>query len=535
MSQVMKPPCDEAIVLTAPPTRYPRSITLQAKQWALVATILGSSMAFIDSTVVNVALPVLQVQLRASAADAQWVIESYALFLSALILVGGSLGDRYGRKRIFALGIVLFTLASIACGFAPTITWLIAARAVQGIGGALLTPGSLAILSAAYPPEERGRAIGLWSGFTALTSALGPVIGGVLVQYASWRAIFFLNVPLAAVVLAIVFWRVQESREAQHTGPLDWQGASLATLGLGGIVFGLIQSSLIGLGAPLVIISIVIGVAALVAFMVLEERSPAPMLPLRLFRSSTFSGANLLTFLLYGALGVVTYLVPFNLIRAQGYSPTAAGAAFLPFALLMFALSHWSGGLVSRYGARLPLVVGPLITAAGLALFALLPGGSYWLSVFPAVLLMGLGMVITAPPLTTAVMNAAGTDNAGAASGVNNAVARTASLVAIAALSLVLLAVFNASLDAAIAPLHLDAATHALLDAQRSRLAGAQVPSTAHGALYTALAHAITSAFVTGFQVVMWLCAALAVVSSIAAAVLVEGKPASPSRRAQEE
>ena len=340
MSYILKPPCDEAVIQAAPEDGSKELNTLRNRTglWVLVATILGSSMAFIDGTVVNVALPVLQMELHATATDVQWVVEAYSLFLAALILVGGSLGDHFGRRRVFSIGIVLFTLASVLCGLAPNVNFLIFARAFQGVGGALLVPGSLAIISASFDSKQRGRAIGTWSGFTAITSAIGPVMGGLLVQYASWRWVFFINVPLAVIVLIVLFWRVPESRNealGEHAR-LDWWGAFLATLGLGGIVFGLIESNNLGLGSGLVLLSLAIGIAALIGFLLVEARSQSPMLPLTLFRSRTFSGANVLTFLLYAALGASLFFLPFNLIRVQGYTPTEAGAANLPLILLMF-------------------------------------------------------------------------------------------------------------------------------------------------------------------------------------------------------
>jgi EmrB/QacA subfamily drug resistance transporter len=494
--------------------------------WVLVATILGSSMAFIDSTVVNVALPVLQTDLKATYADVQWVVEAYSLFLSALILVGGSLGDHFGRKRIYATGIIVFTLASVVCGFAPTITLLIAARAVQGIGGALLVPGSLAIISASFESERRGRAIGTWSGFTSITSAIGPVLGGWLVQYASWRWVFFINVPLAAIVLVILFWRVPESSDEEEAHQrLDLWGALLATLGLGGVVYGLIQADNVGLGNAQVLLALAIGVAALVAFLVLETRIQYPMVSLSLFRSRTFSGANLLTLLLYAALGGALFFLPFNLIRVQGYTPTAAGAANLPFVLIMFALSRWSGGLVTRFGAKLPLIIGPTIAAIGFVLFAL-PGmgGSYWITFFPAVVVMGLGMVITVAPLTTAVMGAVDARRSGIASGINNAVARTAGLLAIAVFGLLALGVFSPSLQNHLASIPLSPDTHNAIVAQQSKLVGIEIPGGLSSTVHAAVQGAINDSFITSFRVIMLIAAGMALASALISFLLIEGK-----------
>ncbi len=519
MANIVKQPCDEGVIRSQPCIQ---PCTRNLRPWILAATILGSSMAMIDGTVVNVALPVLQATLNATTADVQWIVESYALFLAALIMVGGSLGDRFGRRLIFACGVALFAAASVWCGLAPNVNQLILARAIQGIGGALLVPGSLAIISASFTAQQRGKAIGTWSGFTGITSALGPVLGGWLVENASWRWIFFLNVPLAAIVLGIVFWRVPESRD-ENANKLDWWGAMLATVGLGTLVYGLIESSNLGWAHPGVFGSLAVSVVTLLAFIFVEANSSAPMMPLTLFRSRTFSGANLLTLLLYSALSAVLFFFPFNLIQVQDYSATAAGAAFLPFILIMFLLSSWSGGLVSRYGSQRPLTIGPIIAAVGFVLFAL-PGigGSYWTTFFPAVVVLGFGMAITVAPLTTTVMDAVKVRQAGIASGINNAVARTAGLLSIALLSIVVLHAFNYGLDRHLATLKLPLGVQQALDAQRIKLAGAEVPSGISRELAAAIKRAIAQSFVDSFRLVILISVGLALASALIAALMLK-------------
>jgi EmrB/QacA subfamily drug resistance transporter len=522
VTSTIKKPYEEGKVRAAQnPDQPPQTV----RRWVLLATILGSSMVFIDGTVVNVALPVLQTDLRAGVSEVQWIVEAYALFLSALLLVGGALGDRYGRRAIYVAGIVLFAVASIWCGLAPDAGQLIVARAVQGIGGALLVPGSLAIISATFPKEERGRAIGTWSGFTAITTAFGPVLGGFLVEQASWRWVFYINVPLAMAVLGLVFWKMPESRDESASGRLDWAGALLATIGLGGLVYGLIESSNLGWDSPVVLTALVVGVLALVLFVVVEARSRTPMMPLALFRSHTFSGTNLLTLFLYGALGATFFFFPFDLIQVQGYSPTAAGAALLPFVLLLFALSRWSGGLINSFGSKLPLVVGPVIAAIGFALFALPgTGGSYWTTYFPAAVVLGLGFAVTVAPLTTAVMGAVDVRHSGVASGVNNAVSRTAGLVAIAVLGIVMLGAFNSSLDGRMGPLEVSPQVRQAIDSQRNKLAAAEIPATVDAQTRSKLKVALDESFLDGFRLVMIINAGLALASALAAALLVEGK-----------
>ncbi len=514
-------PCDEGVVRSKG-AKAPGS--LSSGPWVLAATIIGSAMAFIDGTVVNVALPEIQARLGATAVDAQWIVESYALFLAALILVGGSLGDHYGRRRIFALGIVLFAAASVWCGISRSPEELIIARAVQGIGGAMLVPGSLAIISASFEEERRGRAIGTWSGFSGITAALGPVLGGYLVENVSWRAAFLINVPLAIVVLWIVYRHVPESRDLKAR-KLDIPGAMLGTLGLGGVVFGLIESQNSGFGDPLVLVSLALGVVALAAFVVVESRVDEPMLPLSLFRSRNFSGANLLTLFLYAGLGGALYFLPFNLIQVHGYSATAAGSGFLPFIVITFVMSRWAGGLVTRYGAKLPLMIGPTIAAAGFLLFAV-PGteGSYWTTFFPAIVVQGFGMALVIAPLTTTAMNSVSGGHSGLASGVNNAVSRTASLLAIPVLGIFVFVAFSAALDARVANLDLPPEAHQQLEAGKVDLGGAQVPEGLEGETSQAVERAIDEAFVAGFRIAMFVAAGLALASAVAAGILIEGK-----------
>ncbi len=483
-------------------------------------------MAFIDGTVVNVALPALQANLNATAVDVQWVVESYALLLASLLLIGGSLGDIYGRKRVYATGVFLFAAASTWCGFAPNVSQLIFARAVQGIGSALVVPGSLAIISASFREKDRGRAIGTWSGFTAITAAAGPVLGGWLIEHASWRWVFFINLPLALIVLIITFRHVPESRNPKATAGPDWAGAGLAAIGLGGLIYGLIESSNRGWKEPLVIATLLMGLLVLALFFVIEARRRAPLLPLDLFRSRNFSGANLLTLFLYSALNGALFFLPLNLIQVQGYTATSAGAAMLPFILLMFLLSRWSGGLVGRVGARLPLVIGPVITGIGFALFALPSiGGNYWTMWFPAVVVMGLGMAISVAPLTTTVMNAVGEEQAGIASGVNNAVSRVAAVLAIAVFGIIMLGAFNHNLDRRLTAFNLTPELRQKLEDQLIRLAAARVPDEIDAGTKTEIERSIDESFVAGFRLVMFVASGLALASAACSLLIIRDKP----------
>ncbi len=514
----MKAPCDEAAIRSG-------SVAVPCQQkagpWILAATILASSMAFIDSTVVNIALPTLQTNFHATVVDVQWVVESYGLFLAALLLAGGGLGDLLGRRRVFLSGVTLFAVASAGCGIAPSIHMLVVARCVQGVGAALLVPGSLAIISASFDEKSRGAAIGTWSGFTAITTALGPVVGGWLIEHGSWRLAFLINLPLAAAVIAISLWRVPESRNPK-AGRVDWPGAATATAGLGGLVFGFVQSVTLGWSHPLVWGCLTAGVACLALFLAIETRTKSPMVSLELFKSRNFSGANLLTLLLYAAIGIFFFLFPMNLVQVQGYSTTATGAAGLPLIVLLFTLSRWSGGLVARYGARIPLIVGPLVVAAGFGLFAVPSvGGSYWTTFFPAFVVLGLGMAVTIAPLTTLVMSSVDQEHAGSASGINNAVSRVAGVLAIAVFGILMVDAFGYQLNKALSSAALPSHVLQTLQSNKARLA-AIVPPTgldANGA--AAVRGAISQAFVFGFRLTMLLSASLALASAAVAATTI--------------
>lgn len=514
---MIKRSCDTGIV----PGQYEDERSRSAGRWILVVTILGSSLSFIDSTAVGIALPVIQHSFHSTVTDAQWVIEVYSLMVASLLLVGGSAGDHFGRRRVYITGVALFAAGSAWCGLSATIYELIAGRAVQGFGAALLVPGGMAIISASFSEKRRGHAIGTWSAFTAITAAIGPVLGGWVVQHIAWNWIFFINIPLSLVVIGLALVRIPESRG--NNVPLDWPGALMASLGLAGIVFGLIESSRTGWGDFRIIAALTGGIVCLSAFILIELRSKAPMLPLGLFYSRRFGGANLQVFILHGAINSSLIFFPFNLIQVQGYSPTATGAAFLPIIVIMFLLSRWAGGLVRRYGPKKPLVTGPIIAAAGFALFTFPGVGSgYWTSYFPGFVVLALGMAVTIAPLTTTVMSALPHDKVGIASGVNNAVSRLSALLAIAVYGIILVHVFSADLDRRLAPLDIPPVVKQQIDRHKLKMAGLEVPSNMPVNLVLPFKTAVGQSFIAGFRSIMIVSCILSVLSALCAWLLIE-------------
>jgi EmrB/QacA subfamily drug resistance transporter len=519
---VINPRAIPSDLATIRATRSTQRCPRTDKPWVLAAAVLGSGMAFIDGTAVNVALPAMEAGLAASIAAMQWVVNSYTLFLAANLLIGGAAGDRFGRRRIFVIGVASFTAASVWCGLAPGVMQLIVARAIQGIGGALLVPSTLAIIGASFEPAERGRAIGTWAGFSAVTTAIGPVLGGWLVDGLSWRAIFFINVPIALLTLWITLRHVPESRDPEAPPELDWVGALLVLAGLSSLVFGPIASAELGWRHPAVMTTLIAAPLLLAAFLWWEKRSRAPMMPLALFKSRTFSGINVVTFLLYAALGGALFFLPFNLVQLQGYSASEAGAAFLPFTIIMGGLSRWSGGLLDRFGARRPLIIGPAIAALGFALLAAPgAGGSYWSTFFVPLVILAFGMAVSVAPLTTAVMNAVPDREMGIASGINNAVARVAGLIAVALLGAVALGVYDRSLDRHSANLAIPPDAKKAVASLHGTLATALPPSSIASEERQQADSAVAASFLAGFRAAALLSAGLALAGTLSTALTI--------------
>ena len=461
-------PCDEGAIRSIAATG---TCPEAAKTWVLVGTILASTIAYIDESVVNIALPTIERDLATSAAVVQWLVNAYTLCLAALLLIGGAAADRFGRRKMFIVGVSIFAAASLFCGLSPNVAVLILARAAQGVGAALLIPCSLALIGASFTEDERGRAIGTWAGFSAIAGAVGPILGGWIVDHFSWRWIFLINPGLALPAIWIASRHIPESVDPSAPGKLDWTGGILALAGLASICFGLIDAPEVGWTDARVIASLAGGLVLFGAFLRTERHSAAPMLPLDLFRSRTFSAINLLTLLLYTALAAAFFFLPFALIQVHGYSSLLAGAAFLPFTIIMALLSRWSGGLVDRLGARLPLVIGPIVAGVGFVLLALtVHAGGYW-AFLASSAVIGLGMAIAVAPLTTTVINAVPPHQTGVASGINNAVAALASLLAVAVGGAAALGLYDRSLDRELARTSASAELVQIVDAARGKFA----------------------------------------------------------------
>ncbi len=495
------------------------------EKWTLIAAILGSSMVFIDFSTLNIALPAVQEDLNISGKNLLWIINSYAIFLSALMLVGGSLADIYGRKKIFIIGIIIFSIASLACGISGDIDTLIIARAFQGIGGVFMVPGSLSIISSVIAPERRGRAFGTWSTFSALTVSAGPVLGGWLAGMGLWRVIFFLNLPLAVITVTALIAGVPESRD-RAAKKLDVPGAVLATIGLSGISYGFLEASDNGFGDIRVITVLTIGILALIAFLMAEKKSSHPMIPLNLFRSKTFSGVNILTLFMYTALNAALFFFPLNLVQVQGYPEETAGLAILPFAVLISLLSRFSGAFSDKFGARKPLIAGPLIAGAGLFLltFPGLTGGPsyYWSTYFPGILLLGFGMGIIVAPLTAAVMSAVPSHNAGIASGINNTMARIAGLLAIAVLGTIIIISFRNNLEYNTTGMNISSEKRTELLNNSNKLAETKPPVGLSVNDTRRITSSIKQSFVNAFDLIIIVSVILSVLSSLTAFFTVE-------------
>jgi EmrB/QacA subfamily drug resistance transporter len=510
-------PCEEASIQS---TRLAANRTSSDKPWVLLAAILGSSIAFVDESVVSVALPAIETDLAVSVVVIQWLVNAYTLCLSAFLLTGGAAGDLFGRRRIFVFGVAIFAAASVWCGLSPNITQLIGARAIQGIGAALLIPSSLAIIGATFDETERGKAIGTWAGFSAIAAAVGPLLGGWIVDHFSWRWIFLINPLLALPTIWIALYRVSESRDAQAQGGLDWRGSILAFMSLGSLAFALISAPVLGWSNATVLVTLLLGLLLLAVFLWQEGRSRAPMLPLGLFRSRTFSAVNLLTLLLYAALAGTFFFLPFALIQVQGFSAALAGAAFLPFTLIMGALSRWSGGLLDRMGAKWLLVIGPIIAAVGFALLALPVGGrSYWAFLAP-IAILGFGMVVSVAPLTTTVMDAVPAHQTGVAAGINNAVASVANLLAVAILGALALGIYNQALDSSLRAQAVSGEVKQAVLAARGQFVTAPALSMVQGSDRQIAETIIKGSLAKSIRVIMLVSAVLALAGAASGALL---------------
>jgi EmrB/QacA subfamily drug resistance transporter len=504
-------------------------------RWTLASAILASSMAFIDGTALNVVLPSLQQSLRATGSDLFWILNAYLLMLASLILIGGSLGDKLGRRKVFMTGILVFIAGSVACGFAPTVNLLIAFRLLQGTGGALMIPGSLSLLSSSINDNEKGKAIGTWSAITTVVTIGGPVIGGALGDAGLWRYIFFINVPIGILALFILWKKVRESRDPGRNGALDLWGAITTLLGLALLTFGFLRMPALGFGHWQVAGSLAAGLCLLIVFVLIERRSREPMMPLSLFASPTFSGANLLTFFLYAGLGAGMLFLSLNLVQVQGYSQLESGLTFLPFTVLMITIARFAGSLADKKGPRFLLIAGPFMAGIGLLLLSFVKQttgpSAYWTSFFPGILALGLGMSLTVAPLTTTVMRSVGDQFSGTASGINNAMTRISAVFANAILGALAVLFFSGALQNKIKDLPLGAAEKQAIMAEAVNLGNAKTPSslpTASGK--AAVENAFHASFIDAYARIMQIAAALAFLGAFMSIVLIRNKPVTPKK-----
>lgn len=486
------------------------SLGSPAGKWIMASAILASSMAFIDSTALNVVLPSLQKSLNAKGPDLFWVLNAYLLMLASLILIGGSLGDRLGRKKVFMIGIVIFILGSAACGLTPGVGLLITFRVLQGVGGALMIPGSLSLISSLIDKEERGRAIGTWSAVTTLVTIGGPILGGALGDAGLWRAIFFINIPIGIIALIILSFRVGESRDEEGSSSVDIPGAVTLGLGLACLTFGFLRAPSLGFGHIQAWGSLAAGVLLLAGFLVVEYKSKQPMMPLRLFANRTFTGVNLLTFFLYAGLGAAMLFLSLDLVQAQGYSQLQSGLSFLPFTILMISIARYAGSLADKYGPRLLLIIGPLVAGAGFLILSLVQQtkgpSEFWTTFFPGIFTLGLGMSITVAPLTATVMGSVEDRFSGTASGVNNAMTRIAGVFANAILGALAVLLFYGALQKQIPP---GTTNRSAVMAEAVNLGNAQVPAGVKGADRVFVQNAYRASFIYAYTRVMRVAAGL--------------------------
>ncbi|MGN6640119.1 MAG: MFS transporter [Mucilaginibacter sp.] len=496
-----------------------------AGKWVLTSAILASAMAFIDATALNVVLPALQKSLNATGTDLFWLLNAYLLILAALILIGGSLGDRLGRKKVFMIGIVVFIAGSAACGFAPSILMLIVSRVIQGSGGALMIPGSLSLISSAINENERGKAIGTWSAATTVVTMGGPIMGGALADAGLWRYIFFINVPIGLIALIILWLKVDERRDTDSKGSVDIYGSITIALGLALLTFGCLRIPSVGLKSPQVYLTLAAGLLMLIAFLYIEKKEKYPMMPLWLFNNGTFSGVNLLTFFLYGGLGTGMLFLSLNLVQVQHYSQLQSGLTFLPFTILMISIARFAGTLADKYGPRLLLIAGPATTGAGLLILSFVGQtkgpADYWTTFFPGIVVFGLGMSFTVAPLTATVMGSVSNHFSGTASGINNALTRISNVFANAIFGALAVLLFTAALQGQLNKMPVDTKSKQAIVTQAVDLGNAKVPPAVNSEYKTKIEQAYHVSFIDAYATITKLAAGLAFMGALMSVVFI--------------